>query len=305
MPLLAPLISIVTPVFNCADTLALGLASLQAQSLADWECIVVDDGSNDNPSDIVESASDCRIRFYRLPGNRGRGFARQEALERSMGKYIGWLDGDDWMYPEKLKLQLDLLQREPNLAVVSTGAAIVNQKLELVGIRRTLTDSPVLRGRIDSVGSFPFVFPASIMRADLAKRTGFASSYRRCEDADFILRGMFGKPYAIINDPLYVYREAGVTSPSKILSSLNACCDIYWNFAGVGRLKRAAAIAGARLKQAAYCGAAMFGMWDQMIARRSRTPLDCERLHYEAILRDLTRRDLTRRELTTQPEKMA
>jgi glycosyltransferase involved in cell wall biosynthesis len=291
---LAPLISILTPVYNCADTLALGLASLQAQSLADWECIVVDDGSTDNPSATVAAASDRRIRLCRFPSNRGRGFARQKALERAAGNYVGWLDGDDWMYPEKLRLQLDLLEREPELAVVSTGAAIVNQKRELVGIRRSSNDAPVLRGRIDSVGSLPFVFPASILRAELAKSTGFAASHRRCEDADFVWRGMLGKRYAIINHPLYVYREAGVTSPTKVLSSLNACCDIYWNLAGVGLVERAAAVAGARLKQAAYCGAALLGMWDQMIARRCRAPLAGERLRYEAILR----------ELTTKPDRM-
>jgi glycosyltransferase involved in cell wall biosynthesis len=287
MPL-APLISILTPAFNCADTLGLALRSLQAQSLADWECIVIDDGSTDSPAHVVAAVDDPRIRLYRLDRNCGRGYARQHGLERATGEYIGWLDGDDWVYPEKLSLQLDLLQRDPELAVVSTGAAIVNDRLELVGIRCNRSHSPVLYGRVDSVGTLPFVFPASVTRAQLARRTGFASSHRRCEDTDFVLRGLFGKRYAIINDPLYVYREAEVTSLPKVLLALNACCDIYWNFGGAPVPQRVAAVAVARLKQAAYFGAATLGKWDQVIARRSRVPLDSERQRYEVLLLALT-----------------
>jgi glycosyltransferase involved in cell wall biosynthesis len=288
VPALAAQISILTPVFNCANTLAMALASLQAQTFADWECIVVDDGSTDNPAEVVTAAADRRIFFSRLDRNRGRGHARQKALEMATGEYIGWLDSDDWIFPDKLRLQLDLLQREPGVAVVSTGAAIVNDRLELMGVRRTPNDSPVLQGRIDSVSSLPFMFPASIVRADLAKRTGFSCSYRQCEDTDFVLRALFGKPYAIINRPLYVYREVGVTPLSKVLSSLNVCCEIYWNFAGAPAPQRAAAVAITRVKQAGYCAAAALGKWDQSIARRSRAPLESERQRYEVTLRALT-----------------
>jgi glycosyltransferase involved in cell wall biosynthesis len=274
-------ISILTPVYNCAATLGLALRSLQAQSFVDWECIVVDDGSTDNTSAIVQAAGDSRIRLYHLDSNRGRGHARQTALELARGEYIGWLDGDDWMLPDKLMIQLDLLRREPNLAAVSTGAAIVNESLELMGVRPLANDAPVLRSRVDSVGTLPFVFPASIMRTGLAKETGFDSCYPRCEDADVVLRALFGKEYAVINLPLYAYREVGVTSLSKVISSLNACCDIYWKFRGASLSQRAAAVALSRFKQAVYCAAMASGMWSRVIACRSRMPSKSERQHYE------------------------
>jgi glycosyltransferase involved in cell wall biosynthesis len=280
-------ISILTPVYNCAATLGLALRSLQAQSFVDWECIVVDDGSTDNTAAVVEAATDSRIRLYYLDRNRGRGYARQKALEQARGEYIGWLDGDDWMLPDKLMIQLDLLRKEPNLAVVSTAAAIANESLELMGVRPLSNDTPVFRGRVDSVGTLPFVFPASVMRTELAKETGFAPCYPRCEDADFVLRALFGKEYAVINMPLYAYREVGVTSLSKVISSLNACCDIYWKFPGASLSQRAAAVALSRFKQAVYCGAMASGMWNRMIASRSRMPSESERQHYESNLRAL------------------
>jgi len=66
-----PLISVLMPVFNAAHTLPLALASLQAQTYENWECIVVDDGSRDNPAAMVKSVGDARIHFYCLDRNHG------------------------------------------------------------------------------------------------------------------------------------------------------------------------------------------------------------------------------------------
>jgi glycosyltransferase involved in cell wall biosynthesis len=236
---------------------------------------------------VVTAAGDIRIRYHHLDRNRGRGYARQKALEVAQGKYVCWLDGDDWIFPEKLETQLDLLLREPELAAVSTGMAVVNESLDLVGIRVSSNDSSVLHDRVRSVGGVPLVFAASMMRADLAKRTGFVSSYTLSEDTDFLLRALFGKPYAIINTPLYVYREVGCTSLANALASLNACCDIYWNFRRGRTLERLAAVAATRLKQVVYCGATAIGKWDYIIARRSRPPLESERQRYEDALHAL------------------
>jgi glycosyltransferase involved in cell wall biosynthesis len=197
-----PVISVLTPVYNCAETLGLALASLQAQTLEDWECIVVDDGSTDDPEAVVAAARDRRIRYCRLNRNRGRGYARQWALEAAQGQYIAWLDGDDWIFPEKLEIQLDLLLREPETAAVSTGMAIVNERLELMGIQGQESGAAVSRNIIRAVGGVPMAFAPSVMRSELAKRTGFATSCAIAEDTDFLLRALFGKQYAVINTPL-------------------------------------------------------------------------------------------------------
>lgn len=285
---MSPLVSVLMPCHNAARTLPTSLASLIAQTYQDWECVIVDDGSTDDPAAVVTALGDERFRYYRLDRNRGRGYARQRALELARGEYVGWLDGDDWIFPEKLERQLDLLLREPELSAVSTGMAIVNSQLELVGVRAPAGHTPVFRDRVHSVGGLPFSFAASLMRTELAKRTGFAPSYRVAEDNDFLLRALFGRPYAVIIAPLYVYREQGCTSLAKTLAMLNACCDIYWKFSSVGVLERGKAVATARLKQIIYCGAAAVGKWEQIIARRNRAPLEFERQRYEEALSVLT-----------------
>ncbi|WP_151720679.1 glycosyltransferase family 2 protein [Gemmobacter serpentinus] len=104
----APLVSVVIPVFNAGETLAATVASVQAQSLMDWEALLVDDGSRDDSAAIMArlAASDPRIRCLSTEGQQGAGPARNAGIAAARGRFIAFLDADDQWHPEKLKLQL-------------------------------------------------------------------------------------------------------------------------------------------------------------------------------------------------------
>lgn len=90
--------SIVTPVFNAEKYLREMLESVKIQSFTDWELVIVDDGSQDNSSEIIKAyaESDSRIRPYFLKENSGSDFyPRQLAIENSLGEYIVNIDADD------------------------------------------------------------------------------------------------------------------------------------------------------------------------------------------------------------------
>ena len=99
-----PLVSIITPVYNAARWLPETLASVRAQTLDDWEHILVDDGSKDSSIAIVEdaAAADPRVRLLRTPRNEGPSAARNLALDAARGRFIAFLDADDLWLPEKL-----------------------------------------------------------------------------------------------------------------------------------------------------------------------------------------------------------
>jgi glycosyltransferase involved in cell wall biosynthesis len=99
-----PLVSIITPVYNAANSLPETLESVCAQTLTDWEQILVDDGSTDNSREIVEAAvaKDPRFRLLRTPRNGGPAEARNMALAAARGRYVAFLDADDLWMPEKL-----------------------------------------------------------------------------------------------------------------------------------------------------------------------------------------------------------
>jgi len=277
-----PLISVVMPVFNAADTLLFALASLQAQTYDNWECIIVDDGSTDNPEQIIQTVCDTRIQYHHLDRNRGRGYARQHALELAQGGYITFLDADDWIYPDKFRAQAELLEAEPSLALVSTGMAISNAGDQLVGVRNANRNEPVLRPGMKHPAMPPLAFAPSMITADLAKRTGFDTSFPIAEDADFLLRALLGNRCAVLSTPLYVYREQGAMTLSKVSSALNYCCRMFQKQFDQHPLHSTIEIAKARGKQLIYHSASTLGLWNCMIARRSRVPnaADYQQYHH-------------------------
>lgn len=275
-----PTVSVLLPVFNCVNTLPFALASLQAQTHEDWECILVDDGSPDCPNSVVELFHDCRFLCHRLERNRGRGFARQYALDLAKGKYIAFLDGDDWIYPDKLRLQIEVLVSNPELSAVSAGMCISEVSGRLVGVRKANVIAPTTFGMMRHPGMPPLAFAPTLMRAELAKITGFDTSFAIAEDVDFLLRALLGRPYAVLSGPLYVYREQGTTSLAKVNAALDNCCRMFKKQFREYPLDSAIEVVKARGKQAIYRAAAASGHWDHIIARRSRIPSELEHQQY-------------------------
>lgn len=113
-----PLVSVIIPCYNQARFLPDAVASLQAQTLATWECMIVDDGSADNTAKVAESLAqgDDRIRVV-SQSNHGPSAARNAGLRLARGRYIQFLDADDLIAPEKLLAQVSALSGAPPLAL--------------------------------------------------------------------------------------------------------------------------------------------------------------------------------------------
>ncbi len=105
-----PLVSVIIPCYNQGEFLSFAFRSLQEQSLTQWECIVVDDGSTDNTAEVAESfiQADKRIRLIQQP-NSGSAVARNKGLSVAEGEYIQFLDADDLLNSDKLRLQSEYM----------------------------------------------------------------------------------------------------------------------------------------------------------------------------------------------------
>jgi glycosyltransferase involved in cell wall biosynthesis len=108
--------SILVPCFNAEKFIAQCIESALAQTLADKEVIVVDDGSTDRSLEIIRSFGD-RIRWESGP-NRGGNAARNRLLDLAKGEWLQYLDADDYLLPEKLQRQLDFAARHPQAAII-------------------------------------------------------------------------------------------------------------------------------------------------------------------------------------------
>src|SRR5688572_33266032 len=110
----APFFSVIIPVYNRAAALASAIESVRAQTCQDFEIVVVDDGSTDDPRAVVERIADPRIRFIRQE-NRGGGVARNTAIDHARGRFIAPLDSDDVFLLEHLARMKMLLDGTANL----------------------------------------------------------------------------------------------------------------------------------------------------------------------------------------------
>lgn len=110
----APLVSIITPCYNAADTIADTIKSVQSQTWQNWEMLIVDDCSTDGSYKIISEAADDdkRIRALSTPKASGSPAApRNMALQAARGRYVAFLDADDMWLPEKLDRQIRFMER--------------------------------------------------------------------------------------------------------------------------------------------------------------------------------------------------
>lgn len=119
--------SVIVPAYNTGSFLHVCVASVQGQSVSDWELIVVDDGSTDDTAAILDSYADAdaRIRVFHQ-ANRGQFFARQRGIDAARGEYIVFLDSDDELAPECLETLRTAIRKEPWDMIVYTGRIIQN-----------------------------------------------------------------------------------------------------------------------------------------------------------------------------------
>lgn len=122
----APRVSIIIPCYNCAETISQTIESVQAQTVTEWELIVVDDGSTDATCTIVEQLCtlDSRIKFV-AQANAGPSIARNNGVAFSSAPIVAFLDADDLWVPEHLEANLAALRADSKLGISFGGAMII------------------------------------------------------------------------------------------------------------------------------------------------------------------------------------
>ncbi len=108
-----PLVSVIIPAYNYAHYLPFTIDSVVEQTLSDWECLIIDDGSTDNTKDVAEkyTVADRRIKYF-YKANGGLSSARNYGLQIAQGKYVIFLDADDMLEKNNLKHLSDFLENQ-------------------------------------------------------------------------------------------------------------------------------------------------------------------------------------------------
>ena len=107
-------ISVIIPLYNVEDYIHVCLNSVLKQTYQDFEVICIDDASTDSTAEILDYfvQKDSRIRILKNESNKGPGFSRNEALKEAKGKYIIFLDGDDWLSLNALETVVEKAEKD-------------------------------------------------------------------------------------------------------------------------------------------------------------------------------------------------
>jgi glycosyltransferase involved in cell wall biosynthesis len=210
-----PIVSVCIPLYNSELHLADTIRSVLAQSLEDFELIIVDDCSTDQSVEVARSFADPRIRLYVNDKNRGAAENWGRACGLASGTFVKLLCGDDIIYPNCLALQVEAFgDLGSGVALVAARRDIIDSDGRVVLARRGLAGMPtVLRGddairRAVRSGTNPFGEPACVlMRKDHLVRAGaFRPVTQYMMDLDMWCRLLsYGDLYAI-REPLAAFR---------------------------------------------------------------------------------------------------
>ena len=202
-----PRVSVLMPVFNTVRYLQVALDSIGNQTFADFELLVVDDGSVDGSTKILESFA-ARDRGVRLVTRENLGLiaTRNELLGTARGKFIAWMDSDDVSLPDRLASELRCFANDPTLVCVGSAAQCIDPEGNFLNIEHYPPAHADILADQQKGGAMRF--PTTMMRRDAALRVGgFREPFRIGEDFDLLLRLSEVGRMANLPEILYYYRQ--------------------------------------------------------------------------------------------------
>lgn len=239
------LITIIIPTYNREKVIKNAIKSVLNQSYQNFEIVIVDDGSTDSTTQTITKVinQDSRIIYIKHPSNLGSQAARNTGIKSAKGDWITFLDSDDQLLPNSIKLRLDLaLQKQ--VKVVHSECYVIysdNNKL-LFGV-------PPLEGRIyPNLLSAPGpVFPALFVLKDAFEKINYLDEkIVAYQEWDTVIRLAKYYEFAFVSEPTFNYDCRGTDNISKnLLRSANGykqIIDKHWKdiikYAGVNTLFR-------------------------------------------------------------------
>lgn len=184
------MISIIIPTFQRAHILERAYLSVANQTFADWELLIIDDGSNDGTEALVNKwqEDDPRIFFYKRPIDRIKGAStcRNIGIEKAKGKYIAFLDSDDEWQVRRLEECVNYIKKQEVEAIYS--GAMVKGKLSSTfrSSRRVLEGESLFDFLLKNDSFIPT--PGLVLDAGIAKKVRFNEHLKQHEDYEFILK---------------------------------------------------------------------------------------------------------------------
>jgi glycosyltransferase involved in cell wall biosynthesis len=217
-------VSVVIPAHNAARFVGAALDSVLAQTLPAAEVIVVDDGSTDDTAAVVEQYSG-RVHYVRQP-RAGANAARNAGIRLARGKYVALLDADDVWLPDKLATQTAILERKPEVALVYSPMALMDESGQaLPGLKPKTRPGETFEDLVLNGSALSSTY---LIRAACFQTVGgFDEGRTILQDLEFCLR--LAGPYAVelIPTPLARYRVHGAQATKNEENVFQGYASLY------------------------------------------------------------------------------
>jgi glycosyltransferase involved in cell wall biosynthesis len=213
-----PMISVIIPTYNRAAFLPEAVDSVLQQTFKNFELIVVDDGSTDETRQLLETHSG-RLRYH-FQTNQGVSAARNQGLRLAQGRWIAFLDSDDFWLPEKLGVQMDFFLKNGEALICQTEEIWLRNGRRVNSCRKHQKPS----GDVFAPSLYLcLISPSAVMiRKELFSSLGtFDEALPACEDYDLWLRIAAHYPVYLIDRPLVVKRGGHADQLSRTIPTLD------------------------------------------------------------------------------------
>lgn len=202
-----PLVSVLLPVYNGERYLVSAVQSVLSQTFADFELLVLDDGSMDGTAGVCQqlAARDSRVRVRRRE-NRGLVATLNELIGMARGSLLARMDADDICHPERFARQVEFLRQHAEVVCVGTEVEMIDEASRLLTrLRLPHTDADIQEAALK--GHTPLFHPSVMMRTSVVRKVGgYRHEFYTAEDLDLWLRlGEAGR-LANLPDALLRYR---------------------------------------------------------------------------------------------------
>lgn len=200
-----PVFSVIVANYNNGRYLPDLVRSMLAQTMTDWELVIADDASTDDPESFLKPfLTDPRILWVRHSENRGAAAAFQTAMDSSRAPIIGMLGADDALVPNALEMMLQAHCSHPKASMVNSACYWCDEELNIIEVYRHYR--PLKPGealiRNLCIGSF-----ATFKRTAYLSTSGFDPAFRKALDHDIYLKLDEVGSLQFVDQPLYLYRR--------------------------------------------------------------------------------------------------
>ena len=217
------LVSVIMPVFNDEQYLEEAIQSMKKQTYTNWELICINDASEDNSLNILAKNKSDKIKIISMQKNSGSALARNEGIKIAKGRFIAYLDADDNYNENKLKKQVEFMQKN-NYAITYTDYAFVykNGKIKNVKVPKELTYTKYLKNTmITSVG-------VMIDTNKINKQNLYMENRKLAEDTKTWVKILkHGVTAYGLNEVLGYYRQGKNSKSNNKLKAAKAMWEIY------------------------------------------------------------------------------